>query len=190
MKDSIIKKIGEQLDKGIRTEADYVFFLTQIRRYLEHEQVKDFWNLRMCANWALHTTLDNEKNNTVKIFLEEVNDFLIDADQNGGYNLDQHQSLRDKILFFTSFELELNAFLNHAGIKTSYFDDPSNVKQFLDLYGKVIEDTPLVCKASKPLSHFSHLSLSKRKSIMGINWPAPLFWSIKRNNGKTVDIRI
>lgn len=189
MKEKIVDKIKQQLDKGISTEAECTYLLTQVRRYLEQENVKDFWNLRMCANWALHTTLDNEKNPTVRIFLEEINGFLIDADEQNGYDVTRNPSLHNKILFFTAFEVEMRKFLDEVGIDTTFFDDRKKIIRLKDIYEKVIEDTPLVCKATRPLSHFSEISLSRRKELIE-TWRPSLYWTIKRNNGKILRIKI
>jgi len=189
MKEKIVEKIKHQLDKGIDTEAECMYLLAQVRMYLEQESVKDFWNLRMCANWALHTTLDNERNSTVRIFLEEVNSFLIDADEQNGYDVKRNPSLHNKILFFTAFEVEMQKFIDEIGIDTPFFDDRKKIIRFKEVYEKVIEDTPLVCKATRPLSHFSEISLSRRKEVPE-TWSSSLYWTIKRNNGKILRIKI
>ncbi len=189
MKEKIIEKLKQQLDKGINSEAECIYLLTQVRKYLEQESVKDFWNLKMCANWALHTTLDNEKNPTVRICLEEVNGFLIDAEEQKNYDVKRYPALQNKLLFFTAFEVELKKFIEEIGIDTVFFDDRQKIIRFKNIYEKVIEDAPLVCKATRPLSHFAEISLSRRKEVPE-TWCTSLYWAIKRNSGKVLYIKI
>ena len=190
MKDSIIEKIALHLENGIRTEADCVYLLSQIRKFIEQQGIKDFWHLRMCANWTLHSTLDNERNETVRVFLGEVNDFLIDGEQKG-YDLKRHPSLKNKFMFVVALQDELKEFLDHLRIDTNICDDPPKLTNLLNIFGKVIEDTPLVCKASKPLSHFSEMSFSKRKSSLDPHFlPQTLYWTIKKKDNTTLRISI
>ena len=190
MKDSIIEKITLHLENGIRTEADCVYLLSQIRKFIEQQGIKDFWHLRMCANWALHSSLDNERNETVGTFLEEVTDFLIDGEKKG-YDIKRHPTLKGKFMFVVALQDELKKFLDHLGIDTSICDDTKKLTNLLNIFGKVIEDTPLVCKASKPLSHFNEISFSKRKSILDPHfWPQTLYWTIKKKDNMTLRINI
>jgi hypothetical protein len=191
MKDSIIEKIKLHVGKGMQTEADCVYLLSQSRKFMEQQDIKGFWNLRMCANWALHSTLDNERNPTVSAFLEEVNDFLVDAKIRNGYDLERLPSLKDKFMFVVALQNELKTFLEYLGIETSICDDPKKLANLINIFGKVIEDTPLVCKASKPLSHFNEISFSKRKTIVDPHpWPATLYWTIKKKDNMTLHINI
>jgi len=59
MKESILEKISELVEKGVESEAECVYILAQIRKYIERQGLGRYWNLRMCANWTLHSQLDN-----------------------------------------------------------------------------------------------------------------------------------
>ena len=190
MTDSIIEKIANHLEKGIETEADCVYLLSQIRKFIEQQEIKDFWNLRMCANWALHCTLDNERNKTVNAFFEEVNNFLIDAESNG-CDLHRHPSLKNKLMFFTGLQNELKGFLNFIGVSTVICDEPEKLANLISIFNRVIEDTPLICKPNKLLSHFSELNFSQRKATIDYEQFSPtLYWTIKKNNNTTLRINI
>lgn len=118
----------------------------------------------MCANWTLHSQLDNA---TVQGLLRELNDFLINAEIHGEYNIVRHPSLKKKLCFVTSLQDELSDFLNAVGIDSTIHTDNSAFRNLLRIFGQVIEDTPLLCKPNSPLLtlvkyHFQGGNLSSK----------------------------
>lgn len=182
MKESILEKISVLVTKGIESEAECVYLLAQIRKYIEQQHIDGYWNLRMCANWTLHSQLDNT---TVQVFLNELNDFLIDAEARQDYYLSYHSALKNKLSFVTSLQNELSDFLNSIGIDSSICTENAKFRNLLRIFGCVIEDTPLVCKPKSPLSHLSEVSFSRRQSVFQDLQPLSLYWHIK-NGAKTV----
>src|SRR5690606_4504576 len=128
MKESILEKISVLVTKGIESEAECVYLLAQIRKYIEQQRIDGYWNLRMCANWTLHSQLNNA---TVQVFLRELNDFLIDAEVHGEYNLDGHPSLKKKLSFVASLQDELSEFLNAVGVDSTICTDYSAFRSLL-----------------------------------------------------------
>lgn len=143
---ALVDKIASRLREGIETEENCIYLLTQIRKYLEQQEIKGYWNLRMCANWTLHSKLDGAKNKAVEDFLHEVNDFLIDSEKSHGYDIDKYTNLKYKLLFVTALREELKQLLTLLGIDTSICTDSIKTQNFFRVFGRVIEDTPLVCK--------------------------------------------
>lgn len=183
MKESIIEKISVLVTKGIESEAECVYMLAQIRKYIEQQHIDGYWNLRMCANWTLHSQLDNV---TVQIFLRELNDFLSDAEALGDYDIDRYPSLKKKLSFVASLQEELSGFLNAVGIDSKICTDNSSFRNMLRIFGQVIEDTPLLCKSNSQLSHLSEVTFSRRRSIFQEDvYPISLYWKIK-NGGKAI----
>lgn len=178
MKESILEKISVLVTKGIESEAECVYLLAQIRKYIEQQHIDGYWNLRMCANWTLHSQLDNPY---VQNFLRELNDFLVDAEVRGDYNIDSHPSLKAKLSFVASLQEELSSFLNAVGIDSTICTDYSSFRKLLRVFGQVIEDTPLLCKSKMPLSHLDEVTFSRRKSILQDDvYPISLYWHIKK----------
>lgn len=176
----MLDKIAALVTKGIESEAECIYMLAQIRKYIEKQRIDGYWNLRMCANWTLHSQLDNA---TVQGFLRELNDFLIDAEAHGEYNISRHPSLKKKLSFVTSLQDELSGFLNAVGIDSTIHTDNSTFRNLLRIFGQVIEDTPLLCKANSPLSHLSEVTFSRRKSISQKDlYPISLYWRIKNGD--------
>lgn len=182
-REAIIDKIATRLSQGINTEEDCVYLLAQIRKYLEQQDIQGYWNLRMCANWTLHSNLDNVKNRTVLEFLNEINSFLMESEQIGSYDIDRFPGLKYKLMFLTALQEELKAFLTSVGIDTSICDDPAKLRAFLGIFGQVIEDTPLICKINASSYRFNEITFSKRKSVISPElWPSSLYWTIKKEN--------
>jgi len=180
---SITDKIASRLKQGINTEEHCTFLLTQIRKYLEHQNIKGYWNLRMCANWVLHTSLDSTKNKAVKDFLEEINEFLLQSKQTGRYEIDRKPGLKYKIMFLTALREEMRTLLTSLDIDTAICDDPITSQTFLRIFGQAIEDTPLICRSNDDSYLFDEVSFSKRKSMFSDDmWPRSLYWTIKKDN--------
>lgn len=183
MKESILEKISALTTKGIESEAECVYLLAQIRKYIEQQNIYGYWNLRMCANWTLHSQLDNI---TVREFLEELNDFLIKNEFRKDYDLSQYPSLKSKLSFVTSLQNEMSDFLSFVGIDPSICIDNAKFRNFLRIFGLVIEHTPLVCRPHSPLSHLNEVSFSRRPSVFpGCMHPLSFSWNIK-NGAKTI----
>lgn len=183
MQHDIIEKIRKLVDKGIESEAECVYLLAQTRKYLEQQDISGFWDLRMCANWALHSKLDNQ---SVKTLLEELNEFLIDSETQQKFDLERHPSLKSKLSFVAGLQNDLKEFLTSVGIDTRICDDDNSYRNLLWLFTQVIEDTPLVCRAKNILSHVSEISFGRRRSTLYQELlPLDMMWHIKMGQ-KTV----
>lgn len=185
MKESIIEKIRDLVNKGVESEAECVYLLTQSRKYMEQQSIYGYPNLRMLINWTVHSKLDNA---TVKEFLEELNDFLVDSEVRGSHNLSRFPGLKNKLSFVTSLQKEMGDFLQSVGIDSSICSDNRKFRSFLEIFGHIIEDTPLVYKANPPLSHLSEVTFSRRQSIFSEGVPPSFSWKVK--NGTKNVLRI
>lgn len=166
------------MQRGINSGEECRSLLTDIRKYLEHHYIQGYWNLRMCANWTLHATLDNTKNKTVKDFLEEMNNFLKD----GNREIERYPGLKYKLMFLTSLRDELSSLLRSIGINTSICEDPHKIRSLLRSFGEAVEDTPLICKANSQDYIFDEISYSQRASIFDRDmWPKTMYWTIRKD---------
>jgi len=190
MRDEIIEKLRLHLQTDINTEASCVYLLAQIRKFLEQQQIQRFWNLRMCANWTLHSTLDNGQNRTVRLLLEEANEFLAASERDGAFVLDSQHPLSNKLLFATSLHDELFSFLSLIELDTSICENPERLNKLLTAFGGVINDTPLICKPEHPLSHLHKITFTKTNRIEGSELPFSISWHFYRIDKPTLDITI
>lgn len=180
---SIVDKIALRLKQGVVTEEACIYLLTQIRKYIEQENIKKYWNLRMCANWSLHSSLDSLRNKVVKDFMAEINDFLLQSEKKRSYEIDRQPGLKHKLMFLTALREELRTLLKSLDIDTSICDDPLKSQTFLRVFGNAIEGTPLIYRSDDDSYLFDEISFSRRKSIFSSdNWPQTLYWTIKKGN--------
>ncbi|MDR2284823.1 MAG: hypothetical protein LBE37_16535 [Sphingobacterium sp.] len=178
MQHDIIEKIRKLVDKGVESEAECVYLLAQIRKYLEQQDIPGYWDLRMCANWALHSKLDNQ---SVKILLEELNEFLVDSENQQSFDLKRHPSLKSKLSFVAGLQSDLKEFLTGVGIDTRICDDDNTYSNLLCFFTQVIEDTPLVCRAKNTLSHVTEISFGRRRSLLYQDLlPLDMMWHIRK----------
>ncbi|MDM1296740.1 hypothetical protein HX021_20855 [Sphingobacterium sp. N143] len=185
MKESILEKISDLVTKGVESEAECVYLLTQSRKYMEQQRIYAYPNLRMLINWTVHSKLDNA---AVKEFLEDLNDFLVDSEVRGSHELSPFPELKNKLSFVTSLQKEMGDFLQSIGIDSLICTDNRKFRRFLEIFGHTVEDTPLVYKANPPLSHLSEVTFSRRQSVFSEGMPPSFSWKIK--NGTKNVIRI
>ncbi|MGJ1284097.1 hypothetical protein ACR79P_09020 [Sphingobacterium spiritivorum] len=179
MRDQLLEKINSLVIKSVNSEAECVYLLTQIRKYLEQQKLDGFYNLRMCVNWCLHSSLDNTY---VQTFLQEIDLFLQDYFRDNSVSLRSYPVLEGKLSFFKSLRQELFKFLESIGVESKLCSDNDIFKQFLYYFEQVIEDTPLYCKPINPLNYLSEVTFSKRKSIYHNKLEfSEYYWTIKKD---------
>src|SRR5260370_1442382 len=55
----IIRKLSEELDKGITTEVQVVYVLAGVRKVIERDKVEgQYADLRFHCDWVLHSSMD------------------------------------------------------------------------------------------------------------------------------------
>lgn len=146
MKEALREKINNLTRIGVESEAECVYLLSQIRKYIEQQDlltVVRYSNpgLFMCMNWVLHKSIDRAVDPNL---IQEIEQFLRDKDfLSKGYNFEGYQSLLNRLLFVETLRGSLLLFLEENAFDTTicYDDDKYNV--FLKFFGKVIEDSPL-----------------------------------------------
>jgi hypothetical protein len=68
----IIRKLGEELDKGITTEVQVVYVLAGVRKLIERDRVQDQYpDLRFHCNWVLHSKMHRK---AAKAILKQFDD--------------------------------------------------------------------------------------------------------------------
>jgi hypothetical protein len=140
----IIRKLGEELDKGITTEVQVVYVLAGVRKLIERDKVQDqYSDLRFHCDWALHSKMDRK---AAKAILKKFDDAHVLLRE----NIELHElpsELRkeiDRISQMRSFKEELSRFLSAYDLPPLTKNRRDGWSHFLHLYTQVITDIPLV----------------------------------------------
>ncbi|MFO0388664.1 MAG: hypothetical protein ACK502_02945 [Alphaproteobacteria bacterium] len=143
----IISKLQQTISNGIKTEAQVVYVLVQIRKILEQQgnAAQQYEYLKFYCDWALHTKLSGRFTQTI---LQDFNSANIEL-RNG---LELHelpknlQSQIEQIIKMQKFREELSNF-SLANDLPSLDRGGGGWPHFLHLYAKIIKDSPLEMKA-------------------------------------------
>lgn len=180
--------------------------LVAIRKLIERDKLEDqYAGLKFHCDWALHSSMDRAP---AKAILEQFN--AAHALLRG--NVELHvlpaalRSEIDRISQMRSFREELSKFLAAYGLPPVTPHRSDGWTHFLHLYGKVIEDIPLLVsvpaakhksKQAPPDSgpkYISHVIVhceSAQQTIKHANGEEVLFkmtWTIHDNNGQSGEI--
>lgn len=138
---AILDKLKAKLTRPPQNEADVVYVLAEIRKYLDHIEPKGgkYVVLRTYCDWAVHTLLDRSG---AKSFLRSLNE----AYAKKGTALERKKAMRDAFERFslTHFQKELRQFLEAQNLPLSVVDDCASWGQFLKHYVAVVSDCPFV----------------------------------------------
>src|SRR5580698_9327794 len=106
----ILHKLVDQLQKGIETEAEASYFLSEIRKFLEQQGLKkNFEYLKFHCDWILHSALGGPMAQKVLTQFDEANIHM----KTGMRMQDLPHGLQqeiDRLSKFRYFEQELSQF--------------------------------------------------------------------------------
>jgi len=145
MENEIIQKLRAVLAAPIETEAEVVYLLVEIRKFLDHvRRTQKFPVLRMYCNWVVHISLD--RHGTGSILESMDNALALKSTVEFGAAL---QRAFD-IFSFDRLRNELRQFLQRNSLPTNLMDDPAQWGRLLQLYVNVVSECPLVFKDQRP----------------------------------------
>jgi len=194
----IIWKLSRELDAGITSEIQVVYLLAGIRKLMERDGVKEQYpNLNFHCDWTLHSKLEGKAAKDVLRKFDAAHALLRDK------KIELHdlpKGLRseiERISQMQSFEKEMSSFLRAYRLPPLTKTRPDGWPYFLHLYGKVIEDIPLVVTDTTPKgpTHISHVEvhLYEKDIDHGTGRRDMLFtvtWKIHDKNGQSGEIYI
>jgi hypothetical protein len=129
------------LRTGIKTEVQVVYFLAQIRKLIERDQLeKQYPMLKFHCDWALHSRMNRT---AAKAILKLFDDAQISRIGNKLVS-EPLKSKIERISHMRSFEEELQNFLTGYNLPLLTQNRTDGWTYFLYLYSMVIEDIPLV----------------------------------------------
>ena len=187
---AITAKLEEQLAKGITSEAEALYFVAEVRKLLELQQVKDRYEyLTFHCDWALHAKLQGRMAQEILAQFDRANIRL----KTGLKLHDLPGLLRieiDRISKMQYFEDQTDDFLKTNGLRTLDETRADGWIHFLHLYGRIVEDCPLVIRATNASATLASvtlkLELAKKKDEFD-TW-FMVRWIIEDKNGKKGEI--
>jgi hypothetical protein len=205
-KPEIIRKLAEELDRGITTEVQVVYVLAGVRKLIERDHIENrYADLRFHCDWALHSSMSRAAAKAILRQFDAAYPLLRDS----GKLHELPSELRyeiDRISKMRSFNKELAEFLDAYGLPPLTKNRPDGWTHFLHLYTKVIEDIPLAISVPREkkaeqgpplgtLEHISHVTVhfEQRPTIkhdQGEEVVYAMAWWIHDKNGEPRSISI
>jgi hypothetical protein len=140
----LVDKIEDELNKGITTEAQVVYVLVEVRKLMEiTDQSAKYPVLSFYCDWALHSRMDRSGALRILQYFDTYCDKCI-RDPIEGAELSTEI---DGIIGGEHFREELAAFLKSVHI-SAILELPQWFV-FLELYSRVIIDTPLTIRRQR-----------------------------------------
>lgn len=190
MTNAIIRKLEAEIRGGITTEAQVVYLMAGLRKLLEQQQAKKQYEyLTFHCDWVLHSNLQGT---TAQKVLEQFD--LANIHLKTGIDLhDLPVDLRreiDGISKMEWFRKELSMFLSANRLPALETVRRDGWTHFLHLYGKVVEDCPLVMATKNAAASIEkvtvHLKLGNQAVENEIIYT--ITWTIADTNGLSGEI--
>jgi hypothetical protein len=148
--EEIVRKLSDEIYKGITSEVQVVYLLAGIRKIIERDEVRELYpSLNFHCDWALHAHLDRAMAKSVLATFDRAQPLL----KNGTELSELPRELRQPIVnifMFDAFTEELDEFIDKYKLPEISITGVDGWARFLHLYGKVIQDIPLIVKATAP----------------------------------------
>ena len=180
MKDELIGKIQNVLDRPIAKEMQVVYLLVELRKLMDRAKYEDSV-LRMFCNWIVHTGLRDKREGSTLI-LSEFDDLMI--------RVFDRQKTNPPLghVSFGAFREALARCFETFGLSATFIKDKAAYKRFVKLYALVVAECPIVYTASKtPLKYIKEVELRGIGDGPIIKkWPV-LSWRLTLNTGKTMN---
>ncbi|MGD0698056.1 MAG: hypothetical protein ABSA41_18055 [Terriglobia bacterium] len=142
MLDAIQEKLEAILGEPPRTEADVVYVLVEIRKFLEREgkaKEDEFSTLKFFCDWVLHVELEGTGARKVLASLDP------EIGVSGPVNLPEVKpsSALYRLLSLESLLEEIMRFCTENKLPTDWAFKPTMWRECMRLYGQVVMDCPL-----------------------------------------------
>jgi hypothetical protein len=191
---AIMAKLELLLAKGIRTEADALYLMVEVRKLLEQQQAKKQYEyLTFHCDWALHATLGGTAAQRILKLFDAASIHL----KKGVELHDLPGLLRmeiERISKMRYFEDQLEGFLKTNGIPTLERTRSDGWIHFLHFYAKIVEDRPLVMTAKNQSATIAGVTLKMElgkasEQDRGDIW-FKVRWIIQDKNGLSGEIYV
>jgi hypothetical protein len=142
-RNSILRKLRQELDQDVTTERQVVYILAEIRKVVE--QACDFDSYRALdfyCSFALHTRMDRAG---AKRILERFDRAYSLWIRNEKVPRDLQNEI-DQTAKLSRFREEMEAFVAANDLPTRLFVEPDAWVRFIRLYGNIIDECELVLR--------------------------------------------
>jgi hypothetical protein len=190
----IIGKLEKLLAEGIRTEAEATYLMVAVRKTLEQHSLinsAEYESLTFHCNWALHSVLDRGAAQRILKLFEAAS-----IDLRAGKELHELPESLDKqltrIITFDYFEEQLDKFLKANSLPSLRVDRSNGWLHFMQLYAKVVENSPLVMNAQDHSATIARVTLNLESATApkdGQMW-FKVSWIIEDKDGKKGEIYV
>jgi hypothetical protein len=188
----IMGKLKVLFATGISTEYQALYLMVAVRKLLEHQQAKEKYKyLTFHCDWALHSKLEGTTAQEILKLFDAANIHL----KKGVELHDLPGFLRfeiDRISKMKYFEDELDAFLTSNGLPPLDTARSDGWIHFAHLYGKIVEDCPLVMTARNATASVESVTLNidmaKASERDGGDMWFKVRWTILDKNGQSGEI--
>lgn len=141
MTSTIISKIDKCLQKGITNEAEVLYILAQIRKYLESvlgpTKANEYPTLCLFGDWVLHSRLSGRG---AKEKLKEYSDYFEVQTTDSMFLF-----MKEGFSLFKDLRLEMYLFFNSEGVSDlSLINNDLAYRDFIKLLCEILEDLPLI----------------------------------------------
>lgn len=186
MTPDIIRKLEAEIRAGIRTEAQVVYLMVQIRKLLETRPREQYQYLKLHCDWALHRSLDRR---AAQDILEHFNAAHIRLrDEPQPQDLPRVIQRISKMEFFRE---EMYQFFDDFGLPELNTGTPDSWTHFLHLYVQVIEDCPLEIRNNERAEiERVVVNIELARELVEREQFYKIIWSIHDTNGETGEIFI
>jgi hypothetical protein len=191
---AIVAKLNRLLAKGIKSEADALYLMVEVRKLLEQQQAKKQYEyLTFHCDWALHAALEGTTAQNILKRFDAANIHL----KTGVKLQDLPGSLRveiDGISKMRYFEDELEKFLLANRLPHLETTRSDGWIHFVHLYAKIIEGCPLVMATKNKSATIATVILKLDLARPSKQDPREIWfrvrWIIEDKNGKSGEIFI
>jgi hypothetical protein len=186
----ILIKLKNHLNSGIDTEADAVYLLSQIRKTLEQQKLKEQYEyLTFHCDWVLHFALAGRTTQKILRVFDEANIYL-----KKGVELYELPAPLDRelaqIFKLEHFKDELEGFLKAQNLPHLTVKRPDAWPHFFHLYAKVVEHCPLTMntKDSNSTIRLVTVHFELANAPLGEHMLYKITWTVLDKNGLTGDL--
>jgi hypothetical protein len=180
MKDELLRKIQQVLDRQITNEKQVVYLMVELRKLIDRGGYQDSV-LRTFCNWVVHTSLSDKRGGSTFI-LGEFDHYFTELFER------KKKSTHLEHISLGAFRTALARCFEHFGLSAKFVNNLADWNKFSKLYCSIVVACPITFKASK-----TDLKYIKQVELTGISpgilvkeWPT-VHWRITFIDGKTQD---
>lgn len=155
----IVKKLQEEFDRELNSEAQVVYVLVEVGKLLEHDKAKaKYRTINFYRNWVVHTKVS--ESTLAHELIHTFDRYIIDN------NADSSKTLKDFVSPQT-LRIELREYLKTPhGLTFPSCEDGILWKRFVKYLARVISQTPLCTKrkASQPTQYVESITVSRSRN--------------------------